>query len=448
MKPEYHAALIWLYGFVDNEAVRPPRDDSRYDLRRVRLLLERLDNPHLKAKTVHIAGSKGKGSTAAMIASALRQAGYKTGLFTSPHLIETYERFKINENFISEDEFIAEVDKLYPIIATINTEARYGELTTFEIMTGIAFDFFAQNGVEWQVIEVGLGGRLDATNVVVPEVSVITTINLEHTDVLGDRLSEIATEKAGIIKRGVPVVSAPQVEEVRAVIESACHKMDAPLIFVDLETVSSSRYAVGMQLFNVEGRHDTYEFRTPLLGTYQRVNAALAVAALEALIDRGVAGIDKDSVERGLEKTDWPGRFQVLDRQPLIIVDGAHNPASAREFVASLAAYLDGAGPLHPAVLVIGASADKDVHGMAEVLTPAFDEVVVTHTRHPRAMDVAQLGRAFESLGMRVNYTSTVAEAIVLAVKLAGPNGLVCVTGSLFAVGEALELWQTRLKTG
>ncbi len=445
MKPEYHAALIWLYGFVDNEAVRPPRDDSRYDLRRVRLLLERLGNPHLKAKTVHIAGSKGKGSTAAMIASVLRQAGYKTGLYTSPHLIETYERFKINENFIGEDEFIAEADKLYPIIAAINTEAKYGELTTFEIMTAIAFDFFAQNGVGWQVIEVGLGGRLDATNVVAPEISVITTINLEHTDVLGNTLAEIAAEKAGIIKHGVPVVSAPQVGEVKTVIDAACRKMDAPLYFVDLETVSPSRYADGRQLFRVEGRLDTYEVRSPLLGTYQRVNAAVAVAALEGLIDRGVPGIDKGSIEQGLATVDWPGRFQILDRQPLIIADGAHNPASVRELIASLDAFLrDRENRPRPTLLVIGASSDKNIHGMAEVLAPWFDEIVVTRTRHPRAMDLKQLGRAFEAQGnKRVNYTSTVAEAIVLAVKLAGPDGLVCVTGSLFAVGEALELWQT-----
>ncbi len=441
MKPEYHAALIWLYGFVDNEAVRPPRDDSRYDLRRVRLLLSRLGDPHLKAKTVHIAGSKGKGSTAAMISAVLREAGFKTGLYTSPHLIETYERFKINENFIGEDEFIATVNKLYPIIDAINTEAKYGELTTFEIMTAIAFDFFAQNGAEWQVIEVGLGGRLDATNVVMPDVSVITTINLEHTDVLGSTLSEIATEKAGIIKRGVPVVSAPQPDEVRQVIEATCRKMDAPLVFTQMFHVSPSRHETGKQLFRIDGRHNGYDIRLPLLGTYQRVNCAVAVAVLETLINRGVAGIDKGSIERGLERTEWPGRFQVLDRQPLVIADGAHNPASARELVTSLDAYLaDTVGRRHPAVLLIGASSDKDINGMAAVLAPWFDEIVVTRTRHPRAMDVKQLGRAFEMQGKRVNYSSTVAEGMIIAVKLAGPDGLVCVTGSLFAVGEALEL--------
>jgi dihydrofolate synthase/folylpolyglutamate synthase len=167
----------------------------------------------------------------------------------------------------------------------------------------------------------------------------------------------------------------------------------------------------------------------------------VAVAALETLFDRGVTGIDKGSIERGMSKTDWPGRFQVLDRQPLVIADGAHNPASARELVNSLDSYLaDTVGRRHPAVLLIGASSDKDVNGMAAVLAPWFDEIVATHTRHPRAMDVKQLGRAFETQGKRVNYSSTVAEGMIIAVKLAGPDGLVCVTGSLFAVGEALEL--------
>jgi dihydrofolate synthase/folylpolyglutamate synthase len=442
MKPEYHGAVNWIYSFVDYEAGNRPRDASRYDLRRVRLLLEHLGNPHLKARTVHIAGSKGKGSTAAMVFSVLKEAGYKTGLYTSPHLIETYERFKIGEGFIGEEELIAEVDRLKPLVVAINAEARYGELTTFEIMTGLAFDYFAKNGVEWQVIEVGLGGRLDATNVVEPDLCVITTINLEHTDVLGDTLAEIAAEKAGIIKRGVPVVSAPQVEEVAKVIKAACHTLDATLTIADLAAVTRSQFSDGRQAFNVLGKHSIYDVELPLLGTYQRVNCAVAVAALEALIGRGVKGIDKGSIERGLAKTDWPGRFQILDMRPLVIADGAHNPASANELVASLEAYLGQDLRPHPGVLVIGASSDKDVDGMAEILAPAFDEFVVTHTRHPRAMDVKILGRAFETRGKRVNYTSTTAEAIVAAVKLAGSGGMVCVTGSLFAVGEALEIWQ------
>ena len=442
VKAEYHAALDWLYGFVNYEAVNRPRDPSRYDLWRVWLFLERLGTPHLKAKTVHIAGSKGKGSTAAMVFSVLKEAGYKTGLYTSPHLIETFERFRIGDHFIGEDEFIAEVEKLKPIIAEINTEARHGELTTFEIMTVLAFDYFARNKVDWQVIEVGLGGRLDATNVVEPDLSVITTINLEHTDVLGATLTEIATEKAGIIKRGVPVVSAPQVDEVSRVIEATCRRLNAPLSVAGLAAATPSNFIGDMQTFTVSGRHNLYDVELPLLGTYQRINCAVAVAALEMLIDRGIKGIDKDTIERGLARTDWPGRFQVLDRSPLVIVDGAHNPASAKELVASLEAYLPGYQRPHPAVLVIAASSDKDIEGMAETLAPVFDEFIVTRTRHPRAMDIKIIGRAFEKLGKRVNYTSITAEAIVLATQLAAPDGLVCVTGSLFAVGEALEIWQ------
>ena len=444
MKPEYHSALDWLYGFVDYEAVNRPRDSSRYDLRRVKLFLERLDNPHLKAKTVHIAGSKGKGSTAAMIFSVLKEAGNKTGLYTSPHLIETYERFKIGDNFIGEDELITEAERLKPIVAVINAEARHGELTTFEIMTVLAFDYFARNKVEWQVIEVGLGGRLDATNVVEPQLSVITTLNLEHTEVLGDTIAEIAAEKAGIIKHGVPVVSAPQVDEASKVIEAACHKLNASLTVANLAVVTPSNFSDGLQMFNILGRHNIYDVELPLLGTYQRVNCAVAVAVLETLIDQGVGGITKETIECGLARTNWPGRFQILDRSPLVIADGAHNPASAKELVASLDAYLGHDKKPHPAVLVIAASSDKDVDGMAEILAEVFDEFIVTHTRHPRAMDVKILGRAFEKLGKRVNFTSTTAEAIVLAEELASPDGMICVTGSLFAVGEALEIWQTR----
>ena len=309
-------------------------------------------------------------------------------------------------------------------------------------MTVLAFDYFAKNKVDWQVIEVGLGGRLDATNVVESQLSIITTLNLEHTDVLGDTIGEIAAEKAGIIKRGVPVVSAPQLDEASKVIKAACNKLDAPLTVVNMAVVTPSNFGDDKQLFNILGRHNIYDIKLPLLGTYQRINCAVAVSALETLIDQGVKGIDKDSIERGLGKTDWPGRFQILDRCPLVIADGAHNPASAKELAASLEAFLPTDRRPHPAVLVIAASSDKDVDGMAEVLVQAFDEFIVTRTRHPRAMDVKILGRAFEKLGKGVNYTSTTAEAIVLAEILAAPEGMVCVTGSLFAVGEALEIWQ------
>ncbi|KTB47684.1 bifunctional folylpolyglutamate synthase/dihydrofolate synthase [Dehalogenimonas alkenigignens] len=443
MRPEYHAALLWLYGFVDYEAVPRPRDDARYDLRRVRLLLERLGEPHLKARTVHIAGSKGKGSTAAMIFAVLREAGYQTGLYTSPHLIETYERFKINDRFIGEDELIAGIERLKPIVEAINAEARYGALTTFEIMTALAFDFFAAHNVDWQVIEVGLGGRLDATNVARPDLCVITTIALEHTEVLGDTLGQIASEKAGIIKSGVPVIMAPQAPEARRVIEDVCRQRGAHLVRVDPEQAAPSEYRGGRQAFSLAGRLGRYDISLPLLGTFQRVNCAAAVAALETLAGLGVAGLDKTAIELGLAKTVWPGRFQVLDKSPLIIADGAHNPAAAAELAASLDAYFGGRDLLpHPAVLVIGASADKNVGGMAEVLAPLFEEVIVTRTRHPRAMEPRILGRAFEALGKRVNHTSTTAEALVLGVQMAGAGGLVCVTGSLFAVGETLELWQ------
>ena len=433
---EYLAALEWLYGFVDYEAVARPRDPSRYDLRRVLLFLEKLGNPHLKAKTVHIAGSKGKGSSAVMIYSVLRQSGFKVGLYTSPHLIETTERFRVNGRDITQVEFVALASKLKPLVAAINAEARFGELTTFEIMTVLAFVFFSEQNVEWQIIEVGLGGRLDATNVLTPDIAVITTINLEHTDVLGDTLTEIAAEKAGIIKPGVPVVSAPQTEEVAKVIRDTCRRKGAPLRLIHMTSVSPSRFKDEQQFFTIAGRLNRYDIRLPLLGSYQRVNTAVAVATLESLIEQGIK-LTKSNIEDGLAATEWPGRFQIVRQHPLVILDGAHNPAAARELVLSIKAYLPNRH--QPAVLVIGASSDKDIGGMAEVLMPHFDEVVITRARHPRSMDVERLSAVFTTRGKAVHQTTNVSEAVALGITLAGNGGLVCVTGSLFVVGEALE---------
>ncbi|MCX6003014.1 MAG: Mur ligase family protein, partial [Chloroflexi bacterium] len=224
MDGSYQQALDFIYSFIDYERQRVPNAEALWDLRRVEELLGRLDNPHLKAKTVHIAGSKGKGSVAAMISSVLTTAGYVTGLYTSPHLHSYNERFRVDGKLISDDEIVHLVAQLKPEVEVVNREATYGKLTTFEITTALGFNYFAQRKVAFQVIEVGLGGRLDATNVVKPEVCVITSISLEHTDLLGDTLTAIASEKAGIIKPGSIVVSSSQADEADRVIESVCHK--------------------------------------------------------------------------------------------------------------------------------------------------------------------------------------------------------------------------------
>ena len=226
----YQQVLDYLYSFIDYETMHRPRSTADYDLRRMDELLARLGSPQLRARTVHIAGTKGKGSTAAMIAAALTASGYKTGLYTSPHLYDIKERFRIDNQFISAFELVSLVQTMRPEVAAVNEKARYGKLTTFELLTALGFAYFNLRKADFQVVEVGLGGRLDATNIVIPEVCVITSIDFDHTEVLGDTLAKIAAEKAGIIKPGISVVSAPQPTEVADVIEEVCLKNKAPLI--------------------------------------------------------------------------------------------------------------------------------------------------------------------------------------------------------------------------
>jgi dihydrofolate synthase/folylpolyglutamate synthase len=252
---KYQAALDFIYSFVDYETSHQPRSPLNYDLRRMDELLARVGNPHLAAKTVHIAGTKGKGSTAAMVASVLAESGYVTGLYTSPHLVDISERMRINGRPVSKNELLDLVDRIRPEVEAVNAAAHYGCLTTFEVLTALGFMFFADSKADFQVVEVGLGGRLDATNVVKPEVCAITTLGLDHTDVLGDTLAKIAAEKAGIIKPGVPVVSARQEQEAAEVIESFCSRNCAPLIRVgqDIKYCGKGEKE-GFQSIEIKGR--------------------------------------------------------------------------------------------------------------------------------------------------------------------------------------------------
>jgi dihydrofolate synthase/folylpolyglutamate synthase len=434
----YQQAVDYLYSFIDYETIHQPRDAVSYDLRRMEELLARLGSPHLKATSVHIAGTKGKGSTAAMVASVLTASGYKTGLYTSPHLIDIRERFRVDGELVSEAELAEMVAKLKPEVSAYHRRASYGRLTTFELLTALGFLYFAQKGVELQVVEVGLGGRLDATNVIKPEVCVITSISLDHTDVLGNSLAEIATEKAGIIKPGAAVASSPQADEVARIIEEVCCGRKARLVMVGRDvTYQGLGFDDGSQLLRVNGLSASYKLSIPLLGHYQLKNAATAVAAVEVLGLKGF-NVTRESITAGLGQVNWPGRFQILGHSPLIVVDGAHNPASAAELRLSLDYYLK-EKPSGRAVLVIGASSDKDIAGIARELSPPFDTVIATRSRHPRAMPPASITTAFKNAGLEVRTTSTIPEALELARQLAGEEGFICVAGSLFVVGEAME---------
>ncbi|MFH1087306.1 MAG: folylpolyglutamate synthase/dihydrofolate synthase family protein [Chloroflexota bacterium] len=433
---DYRQAQDYVLGFTDYE--KTPGviyTAANYDLRRMEELLQLLGSPHSKPRTVHIAGTKGKGSTAAMIASSLTTSGHRCGLYTSPHLHTIRERIRVDGTMISEEEFASLVTETKPAVEAVNQRGRFGELTTFEVMTAVGFAHFAGKEAEFQVIEVGLGGRLDATNVVIPEVSVLTSISLDHTQVLGNTVAEIAREKAGIIKQGRPVVSAPQVPEAAEVIAGVCQAKGAPLIKVGRD-VTWQRLAKkpDYQTVLVKGRNGSYELTTTLLGEHQLENVALAVAALEAM-GFPSARMSAEDMAHGFSQVSWPGRLEVLGRRPLVVADGAHNVYSMRLLVRALRAYFH----FRNCIVVFGASGDKDIGGMAREMAVLDCPIIATQSSHPRAAPLNAVVRAFAGASVGVETRHNLPAAMSRARELAAEDDLICVTGSLFVVAEARE---------
>ena len=435
---DFPAAVDYILSFADYE--RMPRSAVVFDLRRMERLLARLGNPQNAAKSVHIAGTKGKGSTAAMLASVLKQSGYRTGLYTSPHLLSIRERIQINGRQISEDEFARLTVRIKPEVEAVNASGNLGELTTYEILTALALLCFQDSGVGYQVLETGLGGRLDATNVVQPEVCVTTSISYDHMDVLGSTLAEIAMEKAGIIKPGSIVVTAPQAPETMKVLEDVCRQQKVKLVRVGEDVIWRQKsIRPEKQSFRLKGLMGEYDIEVPLLGEHQLENAATAVAAAEALAGRG-AVITARAIINGIASVSWPGRLQVLRKKPWVIVDGAHNGDSVRRLVAALRQYFK----FEKAFVIFGASSDKNIAAMAEELKTFPDRVIVTSSRHPRAVAVELLTEKFSRENIIPEISENVASAVEKALSLAGSGDLVCATGSLFLVAEVMEYMQRR----
>ncbi len=447
MPDAYGDSLDFLYGRLNYERVGMPRIPSELRLGRMRRLLRRLGDPHEAMKIVHVAGTKGKGSTSVMIASALTAAGIKTGLFCSPHLHQLEERFCIDGRAATPGELVALVEAIRPTVEALDAEhgsLRHRGPTFFEITTAMGLLHFARSGARALVLEVGMGGRLDSTNVVRPVVSLITNISFDHTRQLGNTLAAIAREKAGILKRGRPAINGDLGTDARAVIREKARQHQCPLH--EIETDFFYRYEPPAAPLNRPGAGkvavttwltDWGTFELPLLGAHQAQNAALALAALDVLAEEGIV-VGRDAVVRGFRTLRWPARVEVMGESPWIVVDGAHNVASAE----ALAETLRTCFPPTPRTLVFGTTRDKNLKGQILALLPGTLTVVATkYVENPRAVPPEEIAEAVQSLGgPTVIITQNPAEALAVARRSTPRDGLICITGSLFLAAETRAL--------
>jgi dihydrofolate synthase / folylpolyglutamate synthase len=431
----YSSALAFLNSFTDYSKTHAANiAPENFDLARVHTLMASLGNPHRAYPVIHIAGTKGKGSVAALCAAALQTAGYRTGLYTSPHLQDYTERFQINRVPISKDDFVALVEDIQPHVEAIPN------LTTFEIEAALAFWYFARQNATAAVIEVGMGGRLDATNVVNPLVSIITTISLDHVPILGTTIAEIAGEKAGIIKEGCPLVISPQPDPARKVIHNIARQRNACFVQVGDE-VAFAPLSMGLtsQRFQFVFRDEPpAEMEIQLLGPHQGENAATAYAALRVANEQGLS-LSPGAIPNGFAAATWPGRFEVFNQDAdgkwtvPTILDAAHNQDSAYRLRQTLDQYFPG----RPVVLVFGVSGDKNVHAMLKELLPRSQTLIATRSTHPRAMPPAQLAAIAHGAIHDIETAPSIKDAILRARSVVAPNGIILVTGSIFAVGDA-----------
>jgi dihydrofolate synthase/folylpolyglutamate synthase len=436
---EYQATLDYLYSFVDYSLTHNLNKTSFVDTLDDMLALdEEAGRPHQAYPCVHIAGTKGKGSTGALIAAALQAAGYKVGFYTSPHLEDFCERIQINRENISHSRFVGLIDSLKPAIESV------GHVSTFDIATEAAFLYFAQEKVDVAIIEVGLGGRLDSTNVITPAVAVITSLSMDHMAVLGNSLEKIAAEKGGIIKENRPVVASPQKPEAMLVIKEIAAKRNAELFDSDVLYPSQIlEHTLAHQLIDVSIQgQPSLRLDLPLLGDHQRENAITAFTALQVLKRSGFI-ISDEAIQQGFHTVNWRGRFDILNRSPLVISDSAHNLDSALKLKQTLADYL----PEAHFVLVFGASEDKDISGMFAQLLPLMDEVIFTQSIHPRSCKAEKLLELAAEYPCKKAIAVPLEAAMIKSLHAAGKEKVVLVTGSIFVAAGAQLFFENKLVT-
>lgn len=404
-------------------------------LGRIQELLNRLGNPQLKLKTIHVGGTNGKGSTTSMIAKVLQQASYRVGVFTSPHLHRYTERFCINGVEISEQQVADLIQEIKPHLEAMVADG-FEHPTEFEVSTALACYYFEQQQVDLAIFEVGLGGAIDSTNVVQPLVSVITNVSIDHMDYLGHTVTEIARVKAGIIKPGVPVVTAATGAAL-TVIEEVCKKQQAPLTVVgqQISWQQTTNPSLTGQCFTITSPRQVYEhIFLPLLGEHQQINATTAVAVLEQLNQYGIS-ITPEIARQGLAKVNWPGRFEVLSGPPTIVMDGAHNLAGAQALAHTLQTYF----PQRRLVMVLGMLGDKERKRVIETLAPLAAAIMVTKPNNPRAGVWQQVADWCLEYVPEVYCCEQVPEAVDKGLALTNPGDVLCITGSLYMLAEARE---------
>ncbi|HKM39768.1 MAG TPA: folylpolyglutamate synthase/dihydrofolate synthase family protein [bacterium] len=419
-------ALVWLESLG--------QFGSRPGLVRINKVLNQLGQPQKGLKIVHVAGTNGKGSVATFISSILTESGYKTGVYTSPHLEEYTERFLIDGVKAAKCELADYMSQVRHVVHVLHRKSGL-ILTEFEVLTVVAFLYFASHQVDYLVLEVGLGGRLDATNVVVPDLAVITRIGVDHTAVLGDNVAAIAAEKAGIIKAGIPVVMGEQEAEAVAVIKTWAERKKAPLYASqDLVSIYPLEHSLNGQLFQLRVAGRLYEnLRIGLLGSHQLENVATAATAWQVLGSGGVH-INENGFRQGLEQACWPGRFEVIATYPTtIIIDGGHNLSGAKAVARTVKEYL----PSGRVLLVTGVLADKDVDGIVQVLASFASQAIVTTPLSPRAAAPCQVAAKFRGLGVQSCVEPCIGPAIDKALSEAQPGDTVLICGSLYLAGEA-----------
>ncbi|MFO7677500.1 MAG: folylpolyglutamate synthase/dihydrofolate synthase family protein [Thermoplasmatota archaeon] len=422
---DYKQSINWLYSFH--------KYGSKLGLERISLLMNHLQNPQHNYKNIHITGTNGKGSVCKYIGSILQQAGYTVGVYISPHLQRFSERMSINGIEISQKDIAQLITKIKPIIEEMISQNNTP--TFFEITTALAFQYFSDKRVEYAVIEVGLGGRFDATNILSPNLTIITNISLEHTEYLGKNVKLIAYEKAGIIKESVPVITAVQ-NNAKHIIEQVATEKNAPLISVDETFWKRIDHSIQYQKFRIQGQINSYIVETSMLGEYQGENIALSLIGIEQLQKQGII-ITHSHITSGIAHAFNPGRMELISKKPMILLDGAHNTAGMKMLYRSLQQDFH----YNSLILILGILKDKAIKYMLSTILPLADILITTQSRNPRACNSETLAAMITKIDptKEIIIKPTISEAIQQALSIANSDDLVCISGSLFTVGEARE---------